>query len=122
MSGSISLFRELGDLMRQPRNLPARIVLVNDVALRCLHEFGFRMRHRLQCRVAVAALDRFFDVSNRATHLGAARLIDNGAASNLAGRLLGGSGIGHVLKCPSTVTDRGWSGLRLPTVQPRDRR
>src|ERR1700744_4618360 len=121
MTVSISSFRELGDLMRQPRNLPARIVLVNDIALCRLHEFRLRTRHSLQRRVAVAALDRIFNRTNRATHLGAARLIDNGAAGNLAGRLLGGSSIGHVLKCPS-VTDRGWSGLRLPTIQPRDRR
>src|SRR6516225_5611425 len=32
------LFRELRDLMRQPRNLSARIVLVNDLALRRPHE------------------------------------------------------------------------------------
>src|ERR1700733_14736870 len=122
MSLSISSFRELGDLMRQPRNFPARIVLVNDIALRGLHELRLGMRHRLQRRVTIAALDRLFDGSNRATHLGAARLVDNGAAGNLAGRLLGGSSIGHALKCPSTMIDLGWSGLRLPTVQPLDRR
>src|ERR1700722_4105144 len=122
MAVSISSFRELGDLMRQPRNLPARIVLVDDIALCRLHELRLRTRHRLQRRVAITALDRIFDRANRATHLCAARLIDDSAAGNLAGRLLGGGSIGHVLKCPSTVTDRGWPGLRLPTIQPRDRR
>ena len=100
--------------MREPRNLPARIVLVNDVALRCLHQFGLRLRHRLQRRVAVAALDRFFDGADRAAQLGPARLVDDGAAGNLAGRLLGGSRIGHLLKYPSAVTDRGWPGILRP--------
>src|SRR3982074_1215164 len=90
--------------MREPRDLSARIVLVNDVALRCLHEFWFSARHRLQRRIAVAALDRLFDNADRAAHLGAARLVDDGAAGNLARRLLGGSRIGHVLKYPSAVT------------------
>ena len=92
--------------MDQPRNLPARIVLVNDVALRRLHQLGLSLRHRLQCRIAVTALDRFFDAADGAAHLGAARLVDDGAAGNLARRLFGGSGIGHVLKYPSAVTAR----------------
>jgi len=94
--------------MREPRDLSARIVLVNDVSLRCLHQFRLRARHCLQRRIAVAALDRLFDNANRAAHLGAARLVDDGAAGNLARRLLGGSSIGHVLKYPSAVTGRGW--------------
>src|ERR1700726_1842446 len=40
---------------------------------------------------------------------GGPRLFDDGAAGNLARRLFGGSSIGHVLKCPSTVTDRDLS-------------
>ena len=98
--------------MREPRDLSARIVLVDDVALRGLHEFRFRTRHRLQRRIAVAALDRLFDNANRAAHLGTAGLVDNGAAGNLARRLLGGSRIGHVLKYPSAVTvaaGRAWT-------------
>src|SRR5882724_6377108 len=97
--------------MRQPRDLSARIVLVDDVALRCLHELGFCARHRLQRCIAIAILDRFFDGSNRAAHLGAAGLVDDSAASNLACRLLGGSRIGHVLKYPSAMTARGVVGL-----------
>ena len=41
------LFRELRDLMRQPRDLPACIVLVNDLALRRSHELRLGARHRL---------------------------------------------------------------------------
>src|ERR1700730_15200973 len=108
--------------MREPRDLSARIVLVNDVALRCLHQFRLRERLWLQCRAAVPALDPLFETADTAAHLGAARLVDNGAAGNLARRLLGGSSIGHVLKYPSAVTGRGWSGLSAPAVQPRDRR
>src|SRR5471030_2082841 len=102
--------------MREPRDLAARIVLVDDVALRCLHQFRLRAGHRLQRCIAVAALDRLFDDTNRAAHLGAARLVDDGTAGNLARRLLGGSRIGHGLKYPSAVTKRGWSGLSAPAV------
>jgi hypothetical protein len=97
--------------MRKPRDLSARIVLMNDVALRGLHQFRLGAGHRLQRGIAIAALDRLFDGADRAAHLGAARLIDNRAAGNLARRLLGGSCVGHALKYPSAVTDRGWSGL-----------
>jgi len=109
------LLGELGDLVRQARYLPARIVLVNDIALRGLHQFWFRAHHRLQRRIAVAILDGFLDGTNRATHLGTARLIDDGAAGNLAGRLFGGSGIGHVLNYPSADIARV-VGLSAPAV------
>src|SRR5665213_1633993 len=109
--------------MRESRNLAARIVLVNDVALRCLHQLRLRARHRLQRCIAVAALDRLFDRSYRAAHLGTTRLIDNGTAGNLACRLLGGSSIGHGLKYPSAVTVAGcracavsYTHLTLPTI------
>ena len=103
---SVSSLRELGDSVRQARHLPARIVLVNDVALRGLHQFRFRVLHRLERRLAIAALDRFLDGADGATHLRAARLVDDSAAGNLAGRLFGGSGIGHVLNYPSAVIAR----------------
>jgi hypothetical protein len=95
---SLSLFRELCDLMGQPRNLSAGIVLVNDVALRCLHQFRLGARHRLEGRITVAALNRFLDGSHRTTHLGPARLIDDSTAGDLSRGLPGGSGIGHILK------------------------
>src|SRR5205823_9246564 len=104
--------------MGKPRDLSARIVLVNDVALCRLHQFRLGAGHRPQRGIAIAALDRLFDGADRAAHLGAARLIDNRAASNLARRLLGGSCVGHALKYPSAVTDRGWSGLSAPAAQP----
>src|SRR5258707_8662539 len=122
ISFSISSFRQLGDLMREPRDLWARIVLVNNVALRCLHEFRFGAHYCLQRCIAVSALDRLFDNADRAAHLGAARLVDNGAAGNLARRLLGGSRIGHVLKYPSGDRVAKWSSFSAPDVQPHDRR
>jgi hypothetical protein len=97
----VQSFRQLGDLMCKPRNLSARIVPVNYVALGCLHQFGFRTGHRLQGCVAVAALDCLFDNADCTTHLGAPRFVDDGPAGNLARRLLGGSRIGHFLKYPS---------------------
>ena len=103
----IDLLRELCNLTPESRNLSACIVLVNDLALRGPHELRFSARHRLQRRVTIAALDRLLDGSHRTAHRRAARLVDDGAAGNLARRLFGGSGIGHVLNYPSTVTDRG---------------
>ena len=101
------LFRELRDLMREPRNLSACIVLVNDLALRRPHEFRLGARHRLQGCITIAALDPLFDGSHGAAHLGAAGFVDDGAAGNLARRLLGGSRIGHFLNRPSTVPIAG---------------
>ena len=75
--------------MREPRDLSARIVLMDDVALRCLHQFRFRTCHRLQRCFAVAAFDRLLDNTDCAAHLGPARLVDNSATGNLARRLLG---------------------------------
>src|SRR6202048_4994857 len=92
--------------MCETRNLSARIVLVNDVALRRLHQLRLSARHRLLRRSAIAALDRLFDDADRTAHLGAARLVDDGAAGNLARRLLGGSRIGHILKYPSRSEER----------------
>jgi len=57
-------------------------------------------------RVAVAALEGVFDLTHGAAHLRAARLVDDGASSNLARRLLGGTCVGHDLNCPSAVTVR----------------
>ena len=104
----IDSFCELGDLMREARDLAARVVLVNDVALRCLHQFWFRTGHGLERRSTVAACDGFLDEADRSAHLGAARFVDDGAAGNLARRLLGGSGIGHGLNFLRQRIFRGW--------------
>src|SRR6185295_9871968 len=77
---STGSLRQSGDLVRQPRNLSACIVLVDDAALRSLHQFRFCNRHRLQRGLAVAVPDRFLDGADRAAHLGAARFVDDGAA------------------------------------------
>src|SRR5262249_57759146 len=73
---SIRSFRQLGNLMSKPRDLPARIVLVNNIALRRFHQLGLCMRHRLQGRVAVTAIDPVLDAADRAAHLGSARFVD----------------------------------------------
>lgn len=96
---AISL-RELGDLRGEPRDFAAGVVLVDDVALRGTHQSGLGIRHRLQGSGAVAGLDGFLDGADGTAHLGAARLVDGGAAGDLARRFLGGSGVGHGLKCP----------------------
>ena len=106
------LLGELRDRARQARHLPARIVLVNDVALRRTHQLGLGAGHGLQRRGAVAALDRFLDIADGAAHLGAARLVDHGAAGDLARRFLGGSRVGHRLKNPLAET----AGVQLRTI------
>src|SRR6185312_11406977 len=98
------LLAELCDRMRQAGHFPARVVLLNDVALRCTHQLWLGTRHRLCGRVAVATLDRVLDGADGAAHLGAARLVDHGSAGNLARRFLGGSRIGHRLKIPLAET------------------
>jgi hypothetical protein len=108
--------------MRQSRDLTVRVVPMDDVVLRRLHQLRLGALHRSGRRIAVAALDRFLDDTDRGAQFGPARLVDDGAAGNLAGRLLGGSRIGHLLKYPSAVTDRGWPGGLRPGVQADDRR
>src|SRR5689334_14719265 len=97
--------------MRQARDLAVRIVAMDDVVLRRLHQLRLGALHCGSRRVAIAALDRFLDGAHRAAQLGPARLVDDGAAGNLAGRLLGGSGIGHIFKYPyevPTAAGRAW--------------
>ena len=84
--------------MRQPGNLAARIVLMNDVLLASPHQFRLCALHRLDRGVAIALRDRFLDDPDRAAHQGAPRPVDGGPAGNLACRFLGGCRIGHGLE------------------------
>lgn len=104
------LLRQLGDPVREPRDFAAGGVLVNDVALRGLHQLGLGSRHRLDGSVAVTLGERLFDHADRAAHLGAPRFVDEGAAGNLACRLLGGGRIGHALTDPSAAAAIGGPG------------
>ncbi len=93
ISISISSLRELGDRVRQARHLPARIVLVNDVALRGLHQFRFRVLHRLERRLAMMVRRAILRVAFLAE---------------------------VVLAMFSTIlrlSSLGWSGLSAPAVQ-----
>lgn len=83
--------------MRQPRNLAARIILMNDVLLAGSHQLRFRALHRLDRGVTIALRDSFLDDPDRAAHQGAPRSVDGGPAGNLACRFLGGGRIGHGL-------------------------
>src|SRR3954469_15062275 len=78
-----SLLGELGNLRREARDFAAGVVLVDDVALRGAHQRGLGGRQRLHGGGAVAALDGFLDGAHGAAHLGAARLVDGGAAGDL---------------------------------------
>src|SRR4051794_12947011 len=93
-----SLLGELGDLRGEPRDFAAGIVLVNDVSLRGAHQGGLGIRQRRHGSGAVAGLDRFFDITYGTAHLGAARLVDGGAAGGLVRRFFWGKGVWPGLK------------------------
>jgi hypothetical protein len=102
--------------MRQPGNLAARIVLMNDVLLASPHQFRLCALHRLDRSVAIALRDCFLDDPDRAAHQGAPRPVDGGPAGNLACRFLGGGRIGHGLEVSSAVLPREasqWPVIRL---------
>src|SRR5882757_9846346 len=84
------LLAELGDAMRQARDLAARSVLMHDAALRCTHDHRLGGLQRGACRSAVAADDRFFDLANGLAQQRAARLVDLGPARDLARGFAGG--------------------------------
>src|ERR1022692_454944 len=89
------LFAELADLMSQARHLPACGLLMNDAALGGPHELGFGGQEgRLGLRL-FPARDRVLDQAQIVAHARTARLVDLGTARDLAGRLLGGLGVGH---------------------------
>lgn len=91
------LFCELGDSMREARDLAARTVLVNDVSLTCPHQLRLGALHRLDRGIAIAFGNRFLNDPDRAAHQSPSRLVDGGASGNLARRFLGGGRIGHGL-------------------------
>ena len=84
--------------MRQPGNLAARIIIMDDVSLASPHQFRLCALHRLDRGVAITLRDRFLDDPDRAAHQGAPRPVDGGPAGNLACRFLGGGRIGHCLE------------------------
>jgi len=90
-------FAELGDTMREPWNFSAGVVLVNRSTLRGAHDrrLGF-LESRQRC-VTVAACDRLLDPADRTAQGGAARLVDLGAACDLARGFAGGLGVCHVV-------------------------
>src|SRR5579883_928875 len=91
-----ALASELGDLVRQARHLAARVALVNDAVLGGAHQLRLGCLESGQSLLLVAARDRILDATHVAAHARAAPLVHFGAARDLAGRLLGGLGIGHL--------------------------
>jgi hypothetical protein len=91
----LGLFAELADLMGQARHLPARGLLMDDAALGGPHELGFGGQEGRFGLGLIPACDRVIDQAQIVAHARAARLVDLGTARDLAGRLLGGLGVGH---------------------------
>jgi len=75
---------ELGDLLAQPRHLAAGRVAMHLALARRAHELRLGLLHRLQRLVAVASLDRLLHLAPGGAHARTARLVDFGAAGNLA--------------------------------------
>lgn len=83
------LLGELRDPVRQPGNLAAGGVAMNDALLRGADDGGLRLGHCGGGGAAVAGGNRLFDFAHRGAHARTARLVDRGAARDLAGGLLG---------------------------------
>src|SRR5580704_9521636 len=90
-----SLFAELGNAVGEPRNFPAGGVAMDDAGSRGTDERRLGFGHGGDGRGAVAGCDRLLDFAHGTAHAGTPRLIDHGAAGNLASGLLGGFCISH---------------------------
>jgi hypothetical protein len=81
---SSTLLDKFRNAMSETRNFPASIALVNDAALRRAHDHRFSRLERSQGRVAITALDRFFDLAHRIPQHRAATFVHFGAARDHA--------------------------------------
>src|SRR6056297_1486630 len=72
------------DPVVQPRNLPARGVLVQDALVGTAHDLRLRGLEGGGRLCTVAAGDRFLDLADEGPHARLARLVDCGAPRDLA--------------------------------------
>src|SRR5712692_7964879 len=79
-----ALLSELGNLVVEARHLAARRVAVNHALLCGAHDQRLGLLQRIERLAAVAGRDRLLDLAHRSAQLGAARLVDLGAARDLA--------------------------------------
>lgn len=89
------LFPELGDLVREARDLAAGGTFVHYAFLSSAHERGLSSLKRGLRRRRITGSDRFLDVSDGTAHARATRFVDDGPPRNFSGRLLGGFRISH---------------------------
>jgi hypothetical protein len=83
------LLAQLGDAVRQARNLPAGGVLMNDAFLGRSHDDGLCVCEGRLGLAAVTGGDGFLDLYHGSAQTRAPGLIDEGAPSDLAGCLTG---------------------------------
>jgi hypothetical protein len=83
------LLAQLGDAVRQARNLPAGCVLMNDAFLGRSHDDGLAVCEGRLGLAAVTGGDGFLDLYHGSAETRAPGLIDEGAPRDLAGRLTG---------------------------------
>src|SRR5207247_775086 len=89
------LAAEPGDPAGQPGDIAARGVAVDLPLARRAHERGLRRLHGLGRLVTIAGRDRLLDLPHGVAHPRPARLVDLGAAGDLARGFAGGAGVGH---------------------------
>jgi len=81
--------------MAQAGDFAACRIVMDDALLSRTHDHRFGFLQRRQCLGAVAGRDCLLDLAYEGPHLGASRLVDLGAAGDLAGGFAGRGGIGH---------------------------
>src|SRR5262249_57119238 len=80
---------QLGNTMRETRDLAACGTLGDHALLGGAHDLGLGNFQRRERSVAIARRNRLFDLAHRTAQARAARLIDLGSARDLARRFAG---------------------------------
>jgi len=83
--------------MTETGYLSARSIAVHDTLLGGAHDDRLSFLQRRLRLVAVPGGNRLLDPAHQITQLRAAAFVDLSTASDLAGSLAGGTGIGHAL-------------------------
>ena len=99
--------------MGKPRYFALRGIAVHYFFLRRANDHRFGFGHRRKGARPVASSYRFFDLAHSCAQARAPRLIDRGAAGNLARGFLGGFGVGHD-DVKGTLGSGAYRGARCP--------
>src|SRR6516162_4293150 len=81
--------------MIEPGDFATRSIAMKDALLGRAHDDRLRYLQRCQRFIAIASCDCFLDLAHEGPQVRAPRLVDLGAARDLAGSFTGRTGIGH---------------------------